>query len=173
MTNMDEIKPAKGNNKIEPGILISSIAVPVIAGSVSGLLTSGAMRDYRLMKKPPLAPPAVLFPIVWTVLYIMMGLACYYIYVTETEESLKNRAILFYALQLGMNFCWSIFFFSFSLYLLSYFWLLGLLLMTVLCTVTFFRIRKIAGAMLLPYILWLSFASYLNCAAYILNKAAA
>lgn len=170
MENTAEIKPAKGKDGIKVGALIGSIAVPVIVGSISAVLTSGAMKQYHAMPKPPMAPPAYLFPIVWTILYIMMGLAFYYVRTTEADESLKNRAVMYYAIQLGMNFFWSILFFSLSLYLFSYFWLLGMLLVTVLCTVCFFRIRMISGAMMLPYILWLSFASYLNCAAYILNK---
>lgn len=170
MENIADINPVTGRGGIKVGTLIGSIAVPVIVGSLSAVLTSSSMKQYNAMPKPPMAPPAYLFPIVWTILYIMMGVAFYYVWTTEADEGLRDRAVMYYAIQLGMNFFWSILFFSLSLYLFSYFWLLGMLLITVLCTVCFFRIRIISGVMMLPYILWLSFASYLNCAAYILNK---
>ena len=170
MENIADINPVTGRGGIKVGTLIASIAVPVIVGSLSAVLTSSSMKQYNAMPKPPMAPPAYLFPIVWTILYIMMGVAFYYVWTTEADEGLRDRAVMYYAIQLGMNFFWSILFFSLSLYLFSYFWLLGMLLITVLCTVCFFRMRMVSGAMMLPYILWLSFASYLNCAAYILNK---
>lgn len=155
--------------KIRAGTLICALLLPLLTGMVSAWLSSQGMAAYAAMKKPPFSPPAGLFPIAWTILYLMMGLASYQILISETDASRKTAAFLLYILQLAMNFMWSIFFFRWDMYLFAFGWLMAMLVLVVLCTIRFFSIDKLAGYLMIPYILWLSFAAYLNLGAYILD----
>ena len=147
--------------------LLKFIAVPLIVGGLSALFTMGAMKEFATVNKPPLSPPAWLFPVVWTVLYILMGISAYL--VSESDNS-GGKALLYYGAQLFFNFFWSIIFFNLQWYLFAFVWLLVLLLLVVITTVLFYRSSKLAGILMIPYLLWLSFAAYLNLAIYILNK---
>ena len=109
--------------------LIIFILIPLAAGSLSALL-SGNSAAYLALNKPPLSPPSFLFPIVWTILYILMGISSYIIYESETPE--KNKALRLYFIQLFFNFLWSIFFFGFSMYLFAFLWLLVLIILIAL-----------------------------------------
>ena len=145
-------------------VYLVSIAIPLLVGVLSALLTKDYMITYSELERPPLAPPAWLFPIVWTVLYTLMGISSATALINRrTENMSKVRCSLeYYAASLALNFSWSIIFFRAEAYLFSLVWLL-LLLYTVIKTVKCYRcVSKLAAYLQLPYILWLIFAAYLN-----------
>ena len=122
--------------------------------------------DYQDLVKPFLAPPAITFPIVWTILYILMGVSYAILKVNGLADENVN---LIYYLQLGINALWSIFFFVFEWRLFSFFWILLLILCVIAMIMRFECRNKLAGLLQIPYLLWLIFAAYLNLAVYILN----
>ncbi len=146
--------------------LVIAILIPLAVGTLSALF-SGNMTAYAGLKQPPLSPPGVLFPIVWTILYILMGLSSYIIY--RSEDPRKQNALSVYALQLFFNFFWSILFFRFSWYLFAFFWLIALIVLIVIMIKRFYQIEPIAAYLQIPYLLWCLFAAYLNIMVYILN----
>ena len=149
---------------IEP--LIISILIPLAVGAVSSLL-SGTMMTPTFIQ-PSFRPPGYLFPIVWTILYILMGISSYLVYTSDSPA--KPAALLVYAIQLVFNFFWTILFFRFSLYGLAFLWLLVLIGLIVIMICLFSKIRPAAAYFQLPYLLWCLFAAYLNFAVYMLNK---
>lgn len=148
--------------------LIIAILIPLAVGLLSSLFTGNNTAVYTDLIKPDLSPPAIVFPIVWTILYIMMGIASYLIYISDSSK--KEGALKLYALSLVLNFFWSILFFGFSLYLVSFFWILLLILCIVLMIVSFYQINPWASLLLIPYLLWTIFAAYLNFMIFVLNK---
>ena len=146
--------------------LIIFILIPLAAGSLSALL-SGNSAAYLALNKPPLSPPSFLFPIVWTILYILMGISSYIIYESETPE--KNKALRLYFIQLFFNFLWSIFFFGFSMYLFAFLWLIVLIILIALMIYQFHKISPVAAYLQIPYLIWCLFAAYLNFMIYQLN----
>lgn len=156
-------------SKINWKTLIISVALPLIVGLVSRLLTAEATEEFSLLEKPPLSPPAALFGIVWTVLYILMGVSCYLVITKAAGQERTTAALKTYIIQLVINFFWSIIFFNFGAYFLAFLWLLLLLYFVVKCAVQFFGISKVAGLLFIPYIIWIIFAGYLNLAIAFLN----
>lgn len=155
--------------KMSIGTLIAALFIPLLIGGTSAALSSRAMAVYGTMNKPPLSPPAWVFTVAWTILYIMMGLASYFIIVSDAEPISKAMALCVYAIQLAMNFMWSIMFFNWSLYLAAFVWLIIMWCLILVCAFRFYSINKIATYLFIPYILWLTFAAYLNFGAYLLN----
>lgn len=149
--------------KLKP--LLISILIPLIIGGISGILTAGSSEIYSSLVLPPLSPPAIVFPIVWTIIYILMGIASYLIYNSKSPQKLT-----LYAAQLAVNFFWTIIFFDLGAYLAAFIWLIILWVMVVNMTIQFYKTNKLAGILLTPYVIWLTFAGYLNLAVYILNK---
>ena len=147
---------------------ILSIAAALAVGGLSALASSGKMQEYESLVRPPLAPPGWLFPIVWTLLFVLMGISAALVWQSRSSE--RSDALFVYGAQLVVNFLWSIFFFSFGARLLAFFWLVFLLLLVLLMTSRFSRISKLSAKLQIPYILWLLFAGYLNLATYLLNK---
>lgn len=156
-------------NVIRPGLLIICIVIPLCMGGLSALLTGDTMKEYFFLNKPPLSPPGWVFPIAWTILYVMMGLASYLVIHSMADKLLINRALVFYAIQLVLNFFWSILFFRYSLFLWAFVELVVMWAAIVVSTIFFFRVSSAAGALMIPYILWTSFAAYLNFAVYRLS----
>ncbi len=154
--------------KIEKKPLIIALLIPLVIGGLSALLTGG-MDTFKTLEKPPLSPPGWIFPLVWTVLYLAMGFASYLIYTAEAPAYKKNNALLFYGLQLFFNFFWSIIFFRWEMYLFAFIWLMIMWVLIIITTVKFFRIKHLAGYLMIPYLLWVTFAAYLNLGIYILN----
>ncbi len=151
-------------NKI--GIYIKSILIPVIVGGVVGLIVSQFM-DYNSLQKPFLAPPSIVFPIVWTILYITMGIS----YGILKSKNLTDKEIYWvYYWQLAINALWSIFFFVFKWRFFAFIWIILLAIAVIMMIVKFYSKDKIAGLLQVPYLLWVVFASYLNLAFYILNR---
>ena len=154
--------------KIHLKKLIISILIPLAVGGLSALLTMGSMESFEQLNKPPLSPPGWLFPVVWSVLFILMGIASYLVYVSPKTDERKS-ALTFYAVQLFFNFVWSLLFFNLEAYLFAFIWLVALWVLIIITAIKFYRISKPSGYLLIPYILWVTFAGYLNLAIYILN----
>lgn len=155
--------------KINVKLLAVCIAIPLLVGGISALLTRGSMETFETLVKPPLAPPGWLFPVVWTILFVLMGVASYLVVTSSASKEEQSKAISVYIYQLVVNFLWSTFFFQFGWYLFSFIWLLFLWVLILITLVRFYRISKPAGVLLVPYLLWVSFAGYLNFAIWLLN----
>ncbi len=155
--------------KIQWKTLILCLAIPLGVGALSALFTMGDMESYAALNRPPLSPPGWLFPIVWSILYLLMGYASYLIVTAQTVESEKRRALTAYGAQLLANFIWPLLFFGLKWYLVAFFWLVILWVLIYITMRRFSDIREQAGDLLLPYILWVTFAGYLNLGIYLLN----
>lgn len=146
-----------------------SIAIPLLTGGVSALITRGNMDLYSRIKSPPLAPPSRVFPVVWSILYLLMGVSFYLVWNSDTEKVQKTRALIVFGVQLFLNFIWSPVFFNKQWFLVAFVVLVLLWLSTVVMIVLFYKISKPAALLQIPYLLWLTFAGYLNFAIYLLN----
>lgn len=155
--------------KIDKKKLIKSIALPLVVGAVAGFLTSGSMENFKLLNKPALSPPGWLFPVVWTVLYILMGISFYLIDEANASSKEIREAKRIYYLQLAVNFLWSFFFFNFEWYLFAFIWLILLWILVLIMIKSFANISKVAAYLNIPYLLWVTFAAYLNFAIWLLN----
>lgn len=155
--------------KIRPGLLILAISLPLCVGGLSAWLTDGMRVSYFFLNKPAISPPSWIFPVVWTILYGMMGLASYYVLTSGADRGLITKAMAFYGIQLVLNFFWSLLFFNKGLFLWALVDLLAMWVLIIIATVLFFRASKIAGAMMIPLIAWVTFAAYLNYAVYKLS----
>lgn len=147
-------------------IYAKSILIPVIIGGVIGLIISRSI-DYNSLQKPPLSPPSILFPIVWTILYVLMGIS-YGILDSKSLIELKTQII--YSLQLFVNATWSLIFFTLKWRLFAFIWIIILDVLVIVMIIDFFKKNKTAGLLQIPYLLWIIFASYLNLGVYLLNK---
>ncbi len=157
--------------KIKWKTLLICLAAPLAVGGLSAFLTRDGMERFsNSVIHPPLTPPNWLFPVVWTILFLLMGLASYLVYTSGAPRKDVRKALWIYALQLLVNFIWTISFFNFQTYLFAFFWLIFLWLLILATTVLFFRISKPAGYLLLPYLAWVAFAGYLNMGVYLLNR---
>lgn len=157
----------KTYDKQNLGRLAVNIAVPLLVGAATALINKNGFDSYERLNQPPLSPPSWLFPIVWSILYILMGISSYL--VSQKGTQFPKRALTIYIIQLVMNFIWPILFFTFHAYLLSFIWLAVLLAMVIVMAVIFCRINKTAGLLQIPYIIWSIFALYLNIGVYLLN----
>lgn len=148
--------------------LAINLGISLGTGVLSALITKNSMGIYQNINLPKLAPPSVLFPIVWTILFILMGISSYIIY--ESNSNQKQSAIKIYAIQLLINFIWPILFFNLNLYLIAFFWIVLLWIFILRMLIIFNQISHIASYLQIPYFLWVTFASYLNFMIYFLNK---
>ena len=154
--------------KYKPYII--GCAIPLAVGGLSSFLTMGNMDIYKELNQPALAPPSWAFPVAWTILYVLMGISSTMIYLTEGVPGEKRSDALFtYAVQLAFNFFWSIFFFNLRAFLFSFFWLMCMWVLIIIMIVKFYRINKTAAYLQIPYLLWTTFAAYLNFMIYVLN----
>ena len=142
--------------------MVISIAISLGTGIVSALLSGAGMQQYGTLYKPPLAPPGWLFPIVWTILYVLMGIAAWLVY--EADSTDKKTALTLYGIQLVLNGGWSILFFGWQTYFLAFAWLLLLWFFIYLTIKEFLQVNRLAGILMIPYLLWVTFAGYLNLA---------
>ena len=137
---------------------------PIIVGSIIGILTKERI-NYHILNMPPFAPPSIVFPIVWSILYLFIGIS-YYLYRQTNNDP---KIITIYYLQLILNFLWIFIFFIFKLYLLAIFWILLLILLTIYLIKEYKKRRKESAYLLIFYLLWLFFALYLSIGVYLLN----
>ena len=139
-------------------------------GFLSGWLTREGVELFNAaVQQPPLSPPAVLFPVLWTILYALMGIGAARVYLAPASNA-RSRALLVYLLQLACNFFWSILFFNFQNYALAFFWLLALWVLILWMIRSFFKTDKAAALLQIPYLLWVTFAAYLNFGVWMLNR---
>ena len=155
--------------KINRKKLLLCLAVPLAAGGISALL-SGGMDSYDTVRQPPLSPPGWVFPVVWSILYLLMGYASYRILTAYAAPEEKRKALILYGAQLLVNVLWSPVFFALQWRLLALLILIVLWVLILFTVRAFNRIDERAGDLLLPYLLWVTFAGYLNFGAYILNR---
>ncbi len=146
-----------------------NILIALAVGFLSALLTRGDMESFNTLTKPPLTPPDIVFPIVWGILYTLMGISLSMVQLSPGPKALIQKSTIYYYIQLFFNFFWSIWFFKFQFLLFSFLWLLAMLFFIIVMTVNFFRINKIAAYLQIPYILWVTFAGYLNFMYFLLN----
>ena len=145
------------------------IAIPLLVGVISSVLTRQSMQNFAMLEKPPFAPPAWVFPVVWTILYVLMGISSYLILIATAEKEKKENALLLYWYQLAVNFLWPTFFFNFEWYLFSFFWIVLLWVLVFLMILRFYKIDKRAAYLNIPYLIWLLLAAYLNLGIWWLN----
>lgn len=152
--------------KIQWKTLLLNLFVPLTVGVLASLLTENSMETFAQLNKPAFAPPGWLFPVVWTILYLLMGTASYLVVSSGQNQ---DTALLFYGLQLFFNFFWSVLFFNLGQYLFAFMWLILLWLLILKTIILFFPVSKAAGYLMIPYLLWVTFAGYLNYAVWLLN----
>ena len=148
--------------------ILICLAIPLAAGGLATLL-SGGMDSYKVMNQPPLSPPGWIFPVVWTILYLMMGYASYRIAQSNAPKEDRKKALTFYGIQLFLNFLWPIVFFGLQWYFAAFLLLLVLWAFIYLTMHFFEQIDETAEALLIPYLLWVTFAGYLNLGVALLN----
>ena len=134
--------------------------LPLAVGGAAAVLTMDAMAQYSALPQPPFAPPAWVFPAVWTVLYLLMGAASRRVHRLGTQES--RNALMLYYVQLAVHFVWPLLYFRAQEYAVAFWWLLLLLALVLAALAAFSRLDKAAGRLLMPYAAWLLFAAYLN-----------
>ena len=144
--------------KIDKKRLIICLAIPLVVGGAAGLLTMNSMEAFEALNQSPLSPPGWLFPVVWTALYLLMGISSYLVCVSDAAREEKARALWAYGVQLAFNFLWPIFFFNLAWYLFAFAWLVVLWILILITALRFRRIRSLAGRLLIPYLLWVAFA---------------
>ena len=150
---------------------IIAIVLPLLVGAAGGYFTSTSVKGwFTTLNKPFFNPPAWLFAPVWTTLYILMGIAFFLIWKSNPVKSLKQKAMIFYFIQLALNAAWSFIFFFTKQSGWAFAEILILLTMIITTAVIFYNIRKAAGWLLLPYIVWVSFACLLNYSIWRLNS---
>lgn len=139
--------------------------LPVISGFLVGLIISGSM-DYGDLVKPFLAPPKILFPIVWTIIYLLMGISYY---ILKKRDKVTEKIKIIYYIQLVVNLLWSIIFFLFKLRGLAIFWIIGLDLLVIYMLILFYNKDKLAFWLNILYLVWILFATYLTIQIFLLN----
>ncbi len=160
------MKKKSDNSKNRVWIYVRSILIPVAVGSIVWRIMSSFI-DYEVLKSPFLAPPSIAFPIVWTILYILMWVS---FGILEDKKLMdKNLSILYYV-QLWVNALWSIFFFVLKWRLFSFIWIILLDILVIWMVIRMYKKDKTAGLLQIPYILWILFATYLTLAFYLLNN---
>ena len=146
--------------KAKPYII--SVLIALATGGFSALLTMGNMDIYEQIIKPSLAPPAIVFPIVWGILYVLMGISSARIYI-------KGGNLFYYVVQLILNFFWAIIFFNMNAFLLAFIWLVIMWIFIVLMIISFYKTDKLSAYLQIPYLLWVTFAGWLTFMVYMLN----
>ena len=149
--------------------LAACIAIPLILGGISALAVKGSMAEYAMIEQPPLSPPGWLFPVAWSLLYVLMGAASYLVLSSAAPLYERRSALKLYAVQLVVNVLWPPVFFGLGLYLAALAWLVLLWVLVLVTALRFRRVSRPAACLLAPYIVWLTFAAYLNFGVWLLN----
>ena len=153
--------------KIRPHVGFSSLAL--LVGGLSSMITQGQMEAFSALRQPPLSPPGWVFPVEWTILYLLMGIGMAIVW-RESDGERRRRAVTIWSVQLAANFLWPLLFFLWQLRLLSLVWPAVLLILVANMTSEFEKTSVTAARMQIPYLLWLLFAAYLNLGVWILNR---
>lgn len=160
----------KVNDKFKLIPFIISILIPLGGGVLVGYITKDSMALYETLAKPKFSPPGWLFGIVWPILYIIIGFVLYRVYMTLKEEKRSYGVLILYFIHLLINFLWPILFFNLKLYGLSAINIIILIILIIICIIKFIKIDKISSVLLIPYLIWCSYAAYLNIVIWILNE---
>jgi len=152
--------------KFKPYIL--SVLITLAVAFLSGIAVYVGNPAFEQLVKPPLTPPSSVFPVAWTILYVLMGIGAAMIW-NSTDEK-RDNALFIYAAQLLFNALWSPLFFGLKAYCLSFVWILLIWVLILMMITAFFRISRIAGLIQIPYLLWVTFAAYLNLGICLLNR---
>ena len=149
---------------------IYSVLIALAVGGLSALFTLDGFGIYDIIASPPLSPPPIVFPIVWTVLYILMGTSAAIVFTSgQASYDKRTQALKSYGLSLILNFFWSIIFFKLGAFFFAFVWLLALLATVVRTVLEYREIDRLAAVLQIPYLLWLLFAAYLSAGVWILN----
>lgn len=149
---------------------IVAIALPLAVGAIAALITRENMDIYTELKTPPLAPPSWLFPIAWTILYVLMGISSGMVFLNrELNTEAADRGLSVYFISLVVNFGWSIIFFNMRSFLFAFIWLLLLVYLIIRTILYYRRVSPVAAYLQIPYLVWVLFAGYLNLGIYLLN----
>ena len=146
--------------------LLFYVGITLLIGSLPSFFIKIG-ETYKSFNKPPLSPPGIVFPIVWTILFILMGISIYRVMMTNSNK--KSEARLIYFIQLILNALWTPIFFGLKQYFLAFLWVLMLIVLVITMILIFFKIDKISAYLNIPYLVWLFFASYLSFGVFILN----
>ncbi len=146
-------------------ITLYRLFFPLLLGSIVGFIINNNI-DYNTLTKPPLSPPSILFPIIWSIIYLLMGIS-YYIYRKDYDNT---NTIKLYYIQLIINILWSIIFFTLKLRLLSIIWIIILDILVIKLYKLFKKDKPLSAYLNILYIIWIIFATYLNIGIYLLNK---
>ena len=139
-------------------------------GGASGWLTRNGTKYFNeFVTQPPFSPPGALFPVVWAILYLLMGVGAARIYLSPVSRA-RSRSLYLYLIQLAFNFCWSLIFFNFRAYAFALLWLIALWLLILAMIAAFREVDSLASRLQIPYALWVTFAAYLNAGVWILNR---
>jgi len=157
--NKENIKP-----------LATSLAIPLLTGSVAGLISKKGIKNLAVLTQPPLNPPSWVFPVAWTGMYLLMGYSSYLVYKSFHTKDAKTVAYVAYLVQLAFNFCWMPIFFLWQMRLFALIWIIILWALVVACNIIFERLDRKAGYFFVPYSMWTTFAVYLTFGVYILNR---
>lgn len=147
--------------------LIPCLILSLGTGGLSGFIISKDIYYYMMLDRPLLSPPSAVFPVIWIILYILMGIAHYMIHISQANE--RENAIKTYYMQLLVNFLWPILFFRLKMLFISVIWIILLLVLVVKTAKRFYKIKPAAGILMIPYTAWLIFAVYLNVGVWVLN----
>lgn len=164
------MNPFKVKGKFDLKKLILSVVISEGVGFISSILTRDQMEIYKQLKQPAFAPPSWVFGVVWPILFLLMGIASYRIWMYGAQGKNVKDALFYYGAQLAFNFLWSILFFGAGLRGLALIDLIILIVFVIITIVKFYRIDKLSGWLLVPYLLWIIFAAFLNYAVWQLNK---
>lgn len=150
---------------------IISILIALGVGGLSAFLTRESMGIYAEISTPPLSPPAVLFPIVWTILYVLMGISAAMVYNSKgTSVTNRTQSLFTYGVSLVVNFFWSIIFFNMRMYFLAFVWLVLLWVLILKTILEYWDINKTSAKLQIPYLIWVAFAGYLTFSIFLLNS---
>ncbi len=147
--------------------LFTSILISLGVGVIAGLLTRSSVTDYAMLDKPAFSPPAWLFPLVWGILYVLMGISSYMIY--ESMCANRTNALKLYGIQLAVNFLWPLIFFNLRWYFFAFVWILLLWVLIIAMILSFYRCNKTAAYLQIPYLVWVTFATVLTYAVAMMN----
>ena len=156
--------------KIQWPRLLAALLLPLAVGGLSAWLTGSFSETYGSVYKPLLSPPGWVFPVVWTALYLLMGYASYLVWTSDAADGEKKGALTLYAVQLFFNFVWPLLFFRWRLYWIAFVWLVLLWVLILLTKRRFDGIDRRSGLCLAPYLVWVTFAAYLNLGVSLLNR---
>ncbi len=151
--------------KVKPFVI--SLIIPFASGLISYFISGDIKAVYADIDKPFFAPPDWIFPVVWNILFLLMGISCYMIFVSGSP--VRKKALTFYGVQLFLNTFWTFIFFKLEMFLFALIWIAAILVLTAIMCMYFYNIKPPAAYLQIPYLLWLTFALMLNAGVYFLN----